>query len=49
MTGDSCDWRRRYYNDLSESAQSEVLNAIQRFDVWKGYQLRAPGAAMMAQ
>jgi dTDP-4-amino-4,6-dideoxygalactose transaminase len=45
----SCLLRLPFYNDLAESDQSEVLDAIQHFDAWKGYQVRLAGEAMMAQ
>ena len=45
----SCLLRLPFYNDLSESDQSEVLNAIQHFDAWKDDQVRATGEAMMAR
>jgi dTDP-4-amino-4,6-dideoxygalactose transaminase len=45
----SCLLRLPFYNDLSESDQSEVLNAIRRFDAWKDYRMRAAGAVMTAQ
>jgi dTDP-4-amino-4,6-dideoxygalactose transaminase len=45
----SCLLRLPFYNDLSESNQSEVLNAIQRFDAWKDDQAPTARAAIMAQ
>jgi dTDP-4-amino-4,6-dideoxygalactose transaminase len=45
----SCLLRLPFYNDLSESDQSEVLNAIRRFDAWKDDQMPTAGAAIMAQ
>jgi len=44
-----CLLRLPFYNDLSESDQAEVLNAIFHFDAWKDDQVRTAGAAMMAQ
>ncbi|MBV8843219.1 MAG: dTDP-4-amino-4,6-dideoxygalactose transaminase [Bryobacterales bacterium] len=43
----SCLVRLPFYNDLSESDQSEVVNAIQCFDGWKGYQGWTARAARM--
>lgn len=46
----SCILRLPFYNDLSESQQSEVLDAIYRFDAWSDRQVRArAGVARMAQ
>lgn len=45
----SCLLRLPFYNDLSESDQTEVLMAIQRFDAWKDGQAQTARAAIMAQ
>jgi len=45
----SCLLRLPFYNDLSESDQSEVLKAIRRFDAWKDDQARTASAATMVQ
>jgi dTDP-4-amino-4,6-dideoxygalactose transaminase len=46
----SCLLRLPFYNDLSESQQAQVLEAVQRFDTWDDYHIpNRVGVAGMAQ